>query len=106
MSKFLLVYHGGSGMPASEEEQAKAMAAWGGWFAQLGDAVVDGGNPTGASVTVKSGGSSQGGGANPTSGYSLIEASSIDDATEKAKGCPILAGGGSVEVCETIDVGM
>ncbi len=106
MSKFLLVYHGGSGMPASEEEQAKAMAAWGGWFAQLGDAVVDGGNPTGASVTVKSGGSSQGGGANPTSGYSLIEASSIDDATEKAKGCPILAAGGSVEVCETIDVGM
>ena len=107
MSKFLLVYQGGSGMPASEEEQAKAMAAWGGWFAQqLGDAVIDGGNPTGASVTVKSGGSSQGGGANPTTGYSLIEASSIDDATEKAKGCPILAAGGSVEVCEMIDVWM
>ena len=105
MSKFLFVYHGG-GMAATEEEQAKAMAAWGAWFGQLGSAVVDGGNPTGASVTVSAGGSSsQGGGANPATGYSLIEASSLEDATEKAKGCPILASGGSVEVCETINVG-
>jgi hypothetical protein len=105
MSKFLLVYHGG-GMPESAEEQAKMMAAWGAWFGQLGSAVLDGGNPTGASVTVSAGGTSDGGGANPASGYSLIEASSLEDATEKAKGCPIVAGGGSVEVCATIDVGV
>ena len=104
MSKFLFVYHGG-GMAESEEEQAKTMQAWGEWFGHLGSAVVDGGNPTGASVTVNADGSpSQGGGANPTTGYSLIEASNIEDATEKAKRCPILAGGGSVEVCETINV--
>ena len=105
MSKFLFVYHGG-GMAESDDAQAKAMAAWGAWFGQLGDAVVDGGNPTGASVTVKAGGSSQGGGANPATGYSLIEASSIEDAAEKAKGCPILSSGGSVEVCETVNVEM
>ncbi len=105
MSKFLFVYHGG-GMPDSAEERAKVMAAWGAWFGQLGSAVLDGGNPTGASVTVNAGGTSDGGGANPAGGYSLIEASSIEDATEKAKGCPIVAGGGSVEVCATIDVGV
>ena len=104
MSKFLFVYHGG-GMAESEDAQAKAMAAWGAWFGQLGDAVLDGGSPTGASVTVRAGGSGQGGGANPASGYSLIEASSLEDAAEKAKGCPILGSGGSVEVCETINVG-
>ena len=60
MSKFLFVYHGG-GMAESEDARAKAMAAWGAWFGQLGDAVVDGGSPTDASVTVKAGGSSQGG---------------------------------------------
>ena len=106
MSKYLLVYHGG-GMPESEQEQAETMAAWGAWFGSLGDAVVDGGNPVGPSKTVKPDGSVAGdGGANPASGYSLIEASSIEEATEKAKGCPILKIGGTVEVAEAIDVGM
>ena len=103
MAKFLFVYHGG-GMPETPEAQAKAMEAWGAWFGQLGSAVTDGGNPTGASATVTSSGSNQGGGANPATGYSLIEASSLEDAVAKAKGCPILATGGSVEVCETINV--
>ena len=93
-------------MAESEDARAKAMAAWGAWFGQLGDAVVDGGSPTGASVTVKAGRVKPRGGANPATGYSLIEASSIEDAAEKAKGCPILSSGGSVEVCETINVEM
>ncbi len=105
MAKYLLVYHGGS-MAESEEEQAATMEAWGKWFGTLGASVVDGGNPTGESVTVSSDGKAQpGGGANPASGYSLIDADSIEDAAAKARGCPILAGGGSVEVCATIDVG-
>ena len=104
MAKYLLVYHGG-GIPESPEAQAKTMAAWGAWFGQLGSAVVDGGNPTGASVTVGAGGAATpGGGANPTTGYSLIEASSLDNATAKAQGCPIVSDGGSVEVCETINM--
>jgi len=104
MGKFLFVYHGGR-MADTPEAQAKAMEAWGAWFGQLGSAVVDGGNPTGASVTVNAVGQTQGGGANPSTGYSLIEASNLDDAVAKAKGCPIVADGGSVEVCETINVG-
>ena len=105
MAKYLLVYHGG-GMPETEEEQAKTMAAWGQWFGNLGDSVVDGGNPVGASATISSDGStSEGGGPNAASGYSLIEAASLEQATELAKGCPILDGGGSVEVCETFEIG-
>ena len=34
-------------------------------------------------------------------GYSIIKASSLDDATEKAKGCPVLGGGAKVMVFET-----
>ena len=57
------------------------------------------------SSTVKSDGSvASDGGTNPAGGYSLIEASNLDDALAKAKGCPILAGGGSVEVAEAIDM--
>lgn len=105
MAKYLLVYHGG-GMAESEDAQAEVMAAWGAWFGQLGASVLDGGNPTGTAATVTSAGTSEGGGANPASGYSLIDADSMDDAVAKAQGCPIVAGGGSVEVCETIEVSM
>ena len=105
MAKYLLVYHGG-GMPDSEEESAKVMAAWGAWFGQLGASVIDGGAPTGPNSTVANDGSvSDGGGANPATGYSLIDADSMEDAAAKAKGCPILASGGSIEVCATIDMG-
>lgn len=104
MSKYLFVYHGG-GKPDSEAEVAKVMDAWGQWFGSMGSAVVDGGNPVGMSSTVKSDGSvADNGGSNPTSGYSLIEAVSLDDALGKAKSCPILAAGGSVEVAEAMDM--
>jgi hypothetical protein len=104
MPKYVLAYHGG-GMPESEAEQATVMAAWGTWFGSLGDAVVDGGNPTGPSQTVASDGSTAvGGGPNPISGYSLINATDLDAAVSLAKGCPILAGGGTIEVAETIEM--
>lgn len=104
MAKYLFVYHGG-GKPQSPEEGQKVMAAWGAWFESLGSAVIDGGNPVGQSSTVNADGSvTPNGGANPASGYSLVEASSDADAAEKAKGCPILASGGSVEVAEAFDM--
>ena len=104
MPKYVFAYHGGS-MPETEAAQAEAMAAWGTWFGSLGDVVIDGGNPTGASKTVGANGSvSDGGGGNPLSGYSLINAASIDDAVKHAKDCPILKVGGSVEVAEAIDM--
>lgn len=104
MAKYLYVYHGGQ-KPESEAEIAEVMDAWGQWFGSLGAAVVDGGNPVGMSSTVQSDGSVvDNGGSNPASGYSLIEASDLDDALGKAKGCPILASGGSIEVAEAMDM--
>lgn len=104
MAKYLFVYHGGS-MPETEEQQAAEMDAWGQWFGSMGSAVIDGGNPVGLSSTVQSDGSVvSDGGANPASGYSLIEASDVEDAIAKAKGCPALASGGSVELAEAIDM--
>jgi len=100
MPNFLFVYHGGS-MPESEEEQTKIMAAWGAWFQGLGDSVVEPGNPVGMSKTVNSDGSvADNGGANPASGYTVVSAGTIDEAVGKAKSCPMLDGGGSVEVAE------
>lgn len=104
MAKYLFVYHGG-GAPTDPGDQKKAMDAWGAWFGGMGAAVIDGGNPVGKSSTVNADGSLvSGGGANPSSGYSLIEASSLDDAHKKAKGCPILKAGGTIEIAACMDM--
>jgi hypothetical protein len=104
MTKYLFVYHGGK--PASGPgEVKKVMDAWGAWFGSMGSAVIDGGNPVGKSSTVKTDGSLvSGGGANPASGYSLIEASSLEEAHQKAKGCPILKAGGTIEIAPALDM--
>jgi hypothetical protein len=103
MAKYLLAYHGG-GMPESEEEGARVMAAWARWYEELGAAVVDPGNPVGSARTIDPNGAVRdGGGVNPVSGYTIIEAATLDDAVSKAKGSPLLAAGGSVEVCETFE---
>lgn len=104
MTKYVFAYHGGN-KPTDEAEVATVMQAWGAWFASLGEAVVDGGNPVGLSTTVHGDGSvSSDGGSNPLSGYSLIEAASVEEAIAMAKGCPILVSGGSVELAEAIDM--
>ncbi len=104
MAKYLFVYHGGR-HPSTPAESKSVMDAWGSWFGSMGAAVIDGGNPVGPSSTVKSDGSLvDGGGANPASGYSLIEASSLADAHTKAKGCPILKAGGTIEIAQAMDM--
>jgi hypothetical protein len=106
MAKYLFTYHGG-GMPESEEEQAKHMAAWGEWMGATGAAFVDMGAPVGAVKTVGADSVTDGGGANPVGGYGLVEAADLDAACEIAKGCPVVTlSGGTVQVGETFEVNM
>ncbi len=101
MSNYVLAYKGGA-MAQTDAEREAAMAAWGGWFGSLGDAVVDAGNPFGASTSLAAG--SNGAASSGLSGYSVLRADSLDAAAELAKGCPVLANGGGVDVYETIEV--
>lgn len=104
MPKFMFAYHGG-GMPETEEEGKRVMAAWMSWMEDCGKAMVDGGNPVGMSSTLTSDGLREGGGANPLSGYSIVEAENIEAAAELGKGCPILEGGkGSIEIAPIIEM--
>ena len=105
MTKYVFFYVGG-GMPESEEESAKVLKAWEDWFTDLGPAVVDGGypfSPTAKSV-VNNGTVKDGPAGTMSSGYSIVEAESLEAAAEMAKGCPTLASGGEVSVFETIEV--
>jgi hypothetical protein len=106
MADYLLLYSGGS-MPETEQEQAAVMQAWNSWFETLGSALKDGGNPftPGAARTVGADGSIKEGGIAPgASGYSIIQADSLDAAADLAKGCPVTMGGASISVYETFSV--
>jgi len=101
MATYLFTYHGGSGM-ATGEELERVMAEWGAWFGSLGSAVIDPGNPGGATKVVSADGSVSDGGPTAPTGYSLFAAGSLDEAVAAAKSCPVLAAGGMVEVTEII----
>jgi hypothetical protein len=101
MANYLLTYYGGS-MPESPEEGAQVVAAWTTWFGELGDALVDGGNPTSQSRAISPDGSVMDATSAPT-GYSIIKAETLDTAVATAKGCPVLAGGATIVVSETFD---
>lgn len=105
MAKFLLLYSGGD-MPATEAEQAAVLKAWTDWFTQLGSALIDPGNPfTPAAKTVKRGGAvSDGPYGGMASGYSIIQADSLEKAASLAKGCPVLLGNAVISVFETFNV--
>jgi hypothetical protein len=103
MANYVLVYKGG-GMAQTDAEREAAMAAWGQWFGSLGQAIVDGGNPFGPSLSVTNGGTVHDGASSSLTGYSILAADSLGAAAELAKSCPVLSSGGSVEVYETIKV--
>lgn len=104
MPQFIFAYHGGN-KPQDPAEIEKTMAAWGAWFESMGAAVDIPGAPVGMSKTVSTSGVADNGGANPISGYSVVQADTIETATEMAKSCPMVVdGSGSVEVAEVIEM--
>lgn len=103
MSNFI-AYHGGKKFESSAEDAAY-MAKWRAWIGALGEALVNPGTPLGKSKTVSANGVADGGGANPLTGYSIVQALSLDAAVEMAKGCPHLEHG-AIEVAEVMDMAM
>ena len=105
MANYVMVYRGGERTTAPSEEESKAiLAAWNKWFEGLGAALVDGGNPFGPSMSVAPDGTTSEGTASRLTGYTVLKADSLGDATAMAKGCPHLTDGGTVEVYETFQV--
>jgi hypothetical protein len=97
MSKYVFVYTQGT----ATDENRSTMEEWGKFFENLGAAVADIGHPVGAGSSVGAGGKT-----GPTrtgvTGYSVIEADSLELATKLAADCPMISDGGTVEVFETL----
>jgi hypothetical protein len=105
MAKFMVLYTGGMGMAASPEEQEKIMAEWGEWYGRVGAAIVDGGAPFGEAKHLTGGPVGDGPlGTDPATGYTVVEADSLDAAAALCEGHPHLNHGGQVQVLTCIDM--
>lgn len=99
MPQYLIAYLGGD-PPANPDEGRRHFARYREWLQSLGDAAVSPANPFRETHRVHPDGSTSAGSAIAMSGYTLIEADSIDAALAIARRCPFLEIGGTLEVSE------
>jgi hypothetical protein len=74
------------------------------WLSSLGDAAVSPANPLKDTSTVNPDGSVSSGGVSTMSGYTIVEADSMEAALAMARACPFLDIGGSLEVSELMEM--
>lgn len=99
MSQYIITYLGGN-QPSSPEEGKQHFAKYMNWLTSLGTAAVSPANPLKNTSTVNPDGTVTAGGTSTMSGFTIIEAESIEAALSIAKDCPFLDIGGSLEVSE------
>jgi hypothetical protein len=109
MPQFLYVFRGGA--PGSPEEMQQHMQRWIAWMKEL----VDSGRVTnrGAPLDRKTGRVVRGpmvtdgpyAEKDVVAGFLIIEAADYDEAAHLARGCPIFAFGGAIEVREVMAPG-
>ena len=103
MARYIITYLGGD-QPSSPEEGQQHFAKYKEWLSSLGDSAVSPANPFKDTHTVNSDGSVTTGSTTSMSGYTIIEADSMDSALAIAKACPFLDIGGSLEVSELMQM--
>jgi hypothetical protein len=103
MTQYVIVYLGGD-QPSSPEEGERHFAKYMDWLTSLGDSAVSPANPLKNTSTVNPDGTVTAGGASTMSGYTIIEADSMEGALAIAKACPFLDIGGSLEVSELLEM--
>ena len=87
MKKFIFLYYG------YKEPTADIHEAWSQWFASIGDKLIDGGNPFGVGRDVNHAGTTDlPHDENAITGYSIINADSLDEAEKIASTCPFMSG--------------
>jgi len=104
LKKFVFTYYGEPSFTRPEDGQ-KHMAEWGKWVKTLGTAMTDPGVPLKPAKSVSSKGVQGGGGPNRLTGYSVVQARSIEEAIEMAKSSPHL-NFGTIDVAEVMEMSM
>jgi uncharacterized protein YciI len=103
MKQFVFVYLGGN-QPADPEEANKHITKYMEWLSGLGGSVVIPTIPLKDTNTVGPDGKVREGGGSAMSGFSIINAESMEAALSIAQACPFLEIGGSLEVSELMQM--
>ena len=103
MSRYMLTYLGGE-KPATPEEGKQNFAKYQQWLASLGEAAVSPANPLKGTHTVAPDGSVTEESTTSMSGFTIVEADSMEAALTMAKACPFLDIGGFLEVSELMQM--
>ena len=103
MPQYMITYLGGD-QPSTPEEGKQHFEKYKTWLASLGDSAISPANPLKNTNTVNPDDTVTTGSTTTMSGYTVIEAKSIEDALVMAKACPFLDISGSLEVSELIQM--
>lgn len=103
MKKFVLFYYGHPKFSSTEEAEAHKKK-WADWVASLGDAIVEMGVPVGATKTVTQTGAKDNKAAEALTGYTVVQAESMEAAVEMTKKCPFVEDGGRMDVAEAMSM--
>ncbi len=99
MPQYIIAYIGGD-QPSSPEDGKRNFAKYKEWLSSLGDAAVSPANPFKDTHTVHPDGKVTPGSTTAISGYTIIEADTLEGALKIARACPFLEINGSLEVSE------
>lgn len=103
MPRYLIVYLGGD-KPSTPEDGKKHFAKYMEWLNSLGAAVVSPMNPIKETCVVQPNGEVSAGSTTAMSGYTIVEANSMEAALAMAQSCPFLEINGSLEVSELVEM--
>lgn len=103
MPRYLMTYLGGD-HPKDPEQGRKHFDRYMAWLSSLGDAALSPMNPLQETHTVATDGAVRAGGDSGMSGYTIVEAASLDAALAMARSCPFLEIGGRLEVSRLVDM--
>ena len=103
MPQFVIVYLGGN-QPSNPEEGKKHFAKYMEWMSSLGDSAISPMNPLKDTSVVRPDGTITEGTTTAMSGYTVIEADSMESALSVARKCPFLEIDGTLEVSELMQM--
>ncbi|MCF6205075.1 MAG: YciI family protein [Methylococcaceae bacterium] len=103
MNKYIIIYLGGE-QPTSPEEAKEHMEKYREWLKSLGDSIVSALNPLKDTHVVSDKGATNGS-STAMSGFTIVQANSLEAVLEMSKTCPFLDIGGTLEVSELMQMG-
>ena len=104
MAKYIIIYLGGE-QPANPDEANSHMVKYREWLASLGDSVISALNPLKDTHVISAEGYATPGSSTAMSGFTIIEANSLEAVLEMSKTCPFMEIGGTLEVSELMQIG-